>query len=32
VAAGVADEGADASHHTVGGKIGERHATTLSRM
>ena len=32
VAAGVADEGADAPHHAVGGKFGERHPGTLSRM
>ena len=32
VPAGVADEGADAAHHAVGGKIGERHRGTLSRM
>jgi hypothetical protein len=32
VAAGIADERADARHHVVGGKIGERHLVTLSRM
>jgi hypothetical protein len=32
MAAGVADEGADAPHDAVGGKIGERHRDTLSRM
>ena len=32
VAAGIADQGADTSHHAVGGQIGDRHQGTLSRM